>query len=124
MVDLSPEVSKPRGRLLKKTNMPCTHYNVTHGLLGLGVDYDDNLSIQRRLGEAENIAEPKATQPTWYAGTARSTHMPPPAVNLHPEPPPEVKTKEKHKKTMAKEKEKEKETESKKKRQREGPDKI
>ena len=37
-------------------DMPCTHYNVTHGLLGLGVDYDDNLSIQRHLGEAENIA--------------------------------------------------------------------
>ena len=74
--------------------------------------------------DCESFQEPKATQPTWYAGTARSTHMPPPAVNLHPEPPPEVKTKEKHKKTMAKEKEKEKETESKKKRQREGPDKI
>jgi len=66
--------------------------------------------------DCESFQEPKATQPTSYAGTGRSTHMPPPAVNLHPEPPPEVKTKEKHKKTMAKEKEKE--TESKKKRQR------
>lgn len=37
-------------------DMPYTHYNATHGLLGLGVDYDDILSIQRRLGEAENIA--------------------------------------------------------------------
>lgn len=56
--------------------------------------------------DCESFQEPKATQPTSYAGTA----------NLHPEPPPpRVKTKEKAK-TMAKEKEKE--TESKKKRQR------
>ena len=37
-------------------DMPCTHYNATHGLLGLGVDYDDLLSIQCHLGEAGNIA--------------------------------------------------------------------
>ena len=46
--------------------------------------------------DCESFQEPKATQPTSYAGTA----------NLHPEPPPKVKTKEKVK-TMAKEKEKE-----------------
>lgn len=55
--------------------------------------------------DCESFQEPKATQPTSFAGTA----------NLHPEPPPKVKTKEKAK-TMAKGKEKE--TESKKKRQR------
>ena len=46
---------------------PCTHYDVVEGLLGLGIDYDDILSIQRRLAsnswviafrtaEAKNIA--------------------------------------------------------------------